>query len=222
MILVEDVDGDADRRRRRSPPPCGCQVRGSSDGTSRQVREVDDHRRLAGARQRSHGPETSRAVGQRRFSATSHAAMQSVSVVVGLEIAGERDARVRGRGAGCRRAGRSGPATSPASSRRAVGRVASASRRTPRRICGTRFSGVSPPKQPNTSGVRRDRPGGRVPARARRAASRRRTAATPWPRRIGVDARLRHVALERRRRGARVHRDQRATLARSSRVIGQS
>ena len=46
---------------------------------------------------RSQGPDISRAVGQRRFSETSQAAMQLGQLFVRLEITRERDARSRAR-----------------------------------------------------------------------------------------------------------------------------
>ena len=72
-------------------------VRGSSDGTSaRCARSIVIVGRPA-ASARSQGPDISRAVGQRRLSETSHAAMQSVSSFVGAEIAGDRHAALEAR-----------------------------------------------------------------------------------------------------------------------------
>ena len=82
VILIEDVDGDGDTvcGSGAAPPARLDQVRGSSAGTSARCSEVDD-RSSAGPRPgaRSQGPDISRAVGQRRFSVTSHAAIWSVS-----------------------------------------------------------------------------------------------------------------------------------------------
>ena len=76
---------------RDAEPAFGCHVRGSSVGTSARCARSTITVGLPAARQRSHGPDISRAVGQRRLSATSQAAMLSVKASSVVEIAGERD-----------------------------------------------------------------------------------------------------------------------------------
>ena len=198
----------------------GCHVRGSSVGTSARCARSTMTVGLPAARQRSHGPDISRAVGQRRFSATSHAAMQSVKASSVVTIAGDGDVAARAAAARCRRRGRSARARAPARSRCALGtygRVAANAAR----ICGKPLVGRQPAETAEDDRVGRDAV---IASRAREAggASSAVDTAIPCQGELHVTRGVGNVDGElcRRARGCGPRRASRR--AATSRVIGQS
>ena len=224
VVLVQDVDRDGAGRgtgvaraalTSRSAARCAGRAVGTSVRCARSTMTVG----LPAARQRSHGPETSRAVGHRRFSATSHAAMQSVNVSsdatypVTVTQRGQAEARDVGRevvvlGHRTRRAAGGRRAHTAAWRRTRPGSAGSACPATVRRSTRRRWR---PPGCRSARGARREA----APVSSA-------DSGVPWPSRIGTTAALRHVGPQARRRspgcGPRRAWSARAT----SRVIGHS